>query len=113
MKQFLEKLIDPFLVILFSFIWSSAFIAGAFSIPDLGPYFTLLVRFTLSAVLLFLIALISKSYLFDSKTVKTGLIMGLFNNVIYLSCSFTALRYISPSWVTIIVILTGDCNCNN
>jgi hypothetical protein len=30
-----------------------------------------------------------------------------------LSCSFTALRYISPSWVTIIVILTGDCNCNN
>jgi drug/metabolite transporter (DMT)-like permease len=29
--------------------------------------------------------------------------MGLFNNVIYLSCSFAALQYISPSWVTIIV----------
>jgi drug/metabolite transporter (DMT)-like permease len=103
MKQFPEKLIDPFLVILFNFIWSSAFVAGAFSIPDLGPYFTLLIRFALSAILLFLIALISKSCLFDSKTVKTGLIMGLFNNAIYLSCSFTALQYISPSWVTIIV----------
>ncbi|MDR2659866.1 MAG: DMT family transporter [Spirochaetaceae bacterium] len=103
MKPFIEKLMDPFLVILFSFIWTSAFIAGAFSIPYLGPYFTLLVRFALSAVLLFLMALISKSYLFDLTTVKTGLIMGLFNNVIYLSCSFAALQYISPSWVTIIV----------
>jgi drug/metabolite transporter (DMT)-like permease len=102
-KHFWGKLVTPFLVVLFSFIWSSAFIAGAFSIPDLGPYFTLLVRFALSALLLFLTALISKSYLFDLKTIKTGLILGLLNNVIYLCCTFTALQYISPSWVIIIV----------
>jgi drug/metabolite transporter (DMT)-like permease len=103
MKRILKKLISSFLVILLSFIWSSAFIAGAFSIPDLGPYFTLLIRFTFSSVLLFVISIIFKSYLFDLKTIKNGLIIGLFNNVIYLSCSFSALQYISPSWVTIIV----------
>ncbi|MDR2632764.1 MAG: hypothetical protein LBC51_03965, partial [Treponema sp.] len=60
-KKVFEKVMDPFLVILFSFIWSSAFIAGAFSLPYLGPYLTLLLRFALSAVLLFL--LVSSLYL--------------------------------------------------
>jgi drug/metabolite transporter (DMT)-like permease len=103
MIHFPEKLTGLFLIVLFSFIWSSAFIAAAFSLPDLGPYFTLLARFALSAMLLFLIARFSEICLFDSKTVKNGLILGLFNNAIYLSCTFTALQYISPSWVIIIV----------
>ncbi len=34
--------------VLFSLVWSSAFIAGAVAVPELGPFPTLVLRFVLS-----------------------------------------------------------------
>lgn len=91
------------IIILFSLIWSSAFIAGLYPVQELGVYLTLSIRFLLSSVILAIVAGMVFKSLTEPNIVKKGIILGLFNNIIYLGCTFAALKYINPGWVIIIV----------
>lgn len=89
-------------IVLFSLVWSSAFIAGKVAVPAFQPFTTLCVRFAISAVLLGLYCRAKGQSLGGRKLVWTGSLLGFVNNVLYLGLTFYALLYISAGWVVII-----------
>ncbi|MCL2891399.1 DMT family transporter [Brenneria tiliae] len=91
------------LVVLFSVIWSSAFIAGRFAIADYGPLTTLTIRFVISAIMLLPFCLLQTTRLFERRAIVNGLWLGVLNNAIYLGLTFSALKFISPALVVVIV----------
>jgi drug/metabolite transporter (DMT)-like permease len=90
------------LIVLFSIIWSSAFIAGAVALKDYDPFSLLTVRFTLSALVLAPVCC-ARQMLFAPQVVRSALILGLLNNAVYLGLSFEALRTIRPEVVIVVV----------
>lgn len=91
------------LVVLFSAVWSSAFIAGAIALADFDPFTLLVVRFLISSVLLLPFCLASSALTFNYDLVAYGLTLGALNNAIYLGLSFSALRTIRPEVIIVVV----------
>lgn len=87
----------------FSLLWSSAFIAGKVALTDFGPLTVLSLRFLLSAAILLPFCLNAPSAAFSRTAAANGFLLGILNNVFYLGLTFTALRFISPSLVIVIV----------
>lgn len=90
---------------LFSMVWSSAFVAGKLGLQYTDPYTLLTARFLLASVILFIVCLPTmKKHLFSDRTLlRDALLLGALNNALYLGLTFTALRYISPELVIIVV----------
>ncbi|AJQ93352.1 DMT family transporter [Gynuella sunshinyii] len=91
------------LIVFFSLIWSSAFIVGKIPVTEIGAVGTLLFRFLISSIVLLPVCIFHPVSLWHWKTVRTGIMLGLLNNVLYLGLTFTAMNYISASLVVIIV----------
>ncbi|GHD46890.1 EamA-like transporter family protein [Marinobacter persicus] len=90
------------LVIIFSIVWSSAFIAGAIALSDFDPFTLLTIRFSLSALLMLPFCLGGES-MHDRIAIKRGLLLGILNNALYLGLSFAALQTVRPQVVIVIV----------
>lgn len=94
------------LALVFSLVWSSAFVVGALAVPELGPMLTLVARFGLSALLMLPLCLLRRGHgLTDRATVRAGLGLGVLNNAVYLGLTFEALRYTTPALVVVCVSL--------
>lgn len=95
------------LVIIFSIVWSSAFIAGAIALTDFDPFTLLSIRFLLSALLMLPICLSCGGFRLsthgDRIAIRRGLLLGVLNNALYLGLSFAALQTVSPKIVIVIV----------
>jgi drug/metabolite transporter (DMT)-like permease len=89
-------------VLLFSLIWSSAFVAGKIAVRDVDPVLTLVIRFALSAAIMAPFCLVN-GVAWNTRIVKTGLIFGLLNNAVYLGLNFSALAFTSAAVVGVIV----------
>ena len=89
-------------VLVFSLIWSSAFIAGKIAVRDVDPILALILRFALSAVIM--LPFLAKDWkAWSPRIVKTGLLLGLLNNAAYLGFNFSAFAYTTPTVVVVIV----------
>ncbi|HYA73959.1 MAG TPA: EamA family transporter [Roseiarcus sp.] len=97
----MRKLLFPALVALFSLVWSSAFIVAKVALVDFDPATILTLRFALSAALL--LALPGCSLARLRETLPIGATLGLLNNAAYLGLTFTALQYVRPVVVVVIV----------
>lgn len=95
------------LVVIFSIVWSSAFIAGAIALTDFDPFTLLTLRFLLSALLMLPICLSCGRLQFstyrDRIAIRHGLLLGVLNNALYLGLSFAALQTVRPQVVIVIV----------
>ena len=98
----MQRLIFATLVVLFSVIWSSAFVVGAIVLKEMDPWTLLALRFTLVVALLLPFCMVSPAFL-DVKVVQHGLALGLLNNVLYLGLSFSALRTVRPEVVIVVI----------
>lgn len=97
--------------VLFSLIWSSAFIAGKISLEFMTPLGFLSFRFLSAGVLLLAVwlALQKRANLptwHDKQLWQQGAILGVLNYVFYLGFSYTGLRTVSPELVILIVAAT-------
>jgi drug/metabolite transporter (DMT)-like permease len=92
-------------VLSFSMIWSSAFIVGKIGLRYTDPYTLLTARFLLASILLLLVCLATmRPLVFGDRTlIRDALTLGALNNALYLGLTFTALRFISPELVVIVV----------
>lgn len=90
------------LIMLFSAIWSSAFIVGKLAFADYDPFSTLVLRFLLAALVLYLICIFTPGR-WSRPALSAGLVLGLLNNGIYLGCTFFAMQFITPVLVVVIV----------
>lgn len=88
------------LALFFSFVWTSAFVAGKLAIHDMTPLTVLCVRFALAAVLL--LPIVARRHWRDPGTVRNGLFLGLLNNALTLGLVFTAMQHVSSALVVII-----------
>jgi len=91
------------LVLGFSAIWSSAFVAGTVALRDFDPFSLLAIRFALSALILLPLCLRRPDIITDRPVMTVGLILGLLNYALYLGLSFAALRTISPAVVIVVI----------
>ncbi|MBT3072141.1 DMT family transporter [Rhodomicrobium sp. Az07] len=89
-------------VVLFSLLWSSAFVAGKIAVRDVDPILVLVLRFALGAAIMMPFCLRDRTA-WNTHIVKTGLLLGLLNNALYLGLNFSALAYTSPAVVVVIV----------
>ena len=87
------------LAVLFSLVWSSAFIAGKIALADFDPASLLTARFALSAVLLAPFAAGAKG----REAMRMGVALGALNNAAYLGLAFAALALVRPMIVVAIV----------
>ncbi|GHC21360.1 DMT family transporter [Aidingimonas halophila] len=99
----MNNLVLAGLVIIFSMIWSSAFIAGAVALDDFDPFTLLAIRFLLSALLMLPVCLISGGFINNRIAIRHGLLLGVLNNALYLGLSFAALQTVRPQVVIVIV----------
>ncbi|UHC17882.1 DMT family transporter [Methylobacterium currus] len=93
----------PAQIILFSLIWSSAFIAGSIALTSFDPYTLLTVRFAISVILIMIIIAVQRGNPIDLSAIKYGLALGALNNALYLGFSFAALQEVRPQVVIVIV----------
>jgi drug/metabolite transporter (DMT)-like permease len=89
----------------FSLVWSSAFIVGKIGMAYTNPYALLCARFAIAALLLIPVCMVRaiKPWFGSRKLISDALLLGALNNALYLGLSFTALRFISPALVVVIV----------
>jgi drug/metabolite transporter (DMT)-like permease len=91
------------LIILFSVIWSSGFIAGKVAITELDPLEVLALRFLLSVALLLPFCVRQAGHLRNQQSMRAGIQLGVLNNALYLGLTFSPLRFIRPQLVVIVV----------
>ena len=85
-------------VVLFSALWSSAFIAGKIGAAELDPFSLLGWRYGVSVLLL-----LPWAWPRQPGLVSAALTLGLLNNGLYLGLTFAALPLLSPATVIVIV----------
>lgn len=91
-------------VLTFSMIWSSAFVVGTIGLQYTDPYTLLTARFFLASLLLLPVGLATmRPLLLDRSLIRDAMTLGAMNNVLYLGLTFSALRFISPELVVIVV----------
>jgi len=95
---------------IFSFVWSSAFIAGKVGMTSTGPLTLLSLRFLLAGLLL---ALLGRFFVvpmttprFNRTAVLAALAAGLLTNVVYLGLTYTGMRTV-PAGLTAILVSTS------
>lgn len=99
----------PFVVVLllgvlFSSVWSSAFVAGKVALQYANPISLLVFRFAAAAaIILCTSVLANRTRLFNYRVVGHGAALGALNNAAYLGLTFRGLEYISPALTTLIV----------
>ncbi|MCJ8138250.1 DMT family transporter [Falsirhodobacter halotolerans] len=92
-----------FLGLAFALMWSSAFTATRMVVMDAAPLHALAVRFALSGVVGIVIArALGQSWRLTRAQWRATLLFGLFQNVIYLGCNFTAMQTVEASFAAII-----------
>lgn len=109
--------------IVFSFFWSSAFIAGKYALSYLPPLSFLSLRFLLAGII-FLGAYklfhniqsqadqcktektTIKTPFFNKMLWRDAMILGLLNYTLYIGLSYSGLRYLTPELVVLIVSTT-------
>jgi len=90
-------------IILFSVIWSSGFVAGKIAITELDPFAVLTLRLLLSAALLSPFYFRQRECFRNRQAMRTGITLGILNNAFYLGLTFSALRFIHPELVIVVV----------
>jgi drug/metabolite transporter (DMT)-like permease len=95
---------------IFSFVWSSAFIAGKVGMTSTGPLTLLSLRFLLAGLLLavlgrFLVAPITPPRL-NRTAILAALAAGLLTNAVYLGLTYTGMRTV-PAGLTAILVSTS------
>ncbi|MDR3514736.1 MAG: DMT family transporter [Azospirillaceae bacterium] len=99
----MDKILNPALVVLFSIVWSSAFIVGKLALSSIGVFTLLTERFLLSAIILAPFCIRHLPVLFQTRTILLGLTLGLMNNALYLGLTFSALMTVRPELVVVVV----------
>lgn len=91
--------------LLFSALWSSAFVAGKIALGFTDPLSLLCVRFAMAGLVMvpFSCARHGWRQLFRREIMLAGLIMGALSNAIYLGLSFVGLKSLSAEAVILIV----------
>lgn len=94
----------------FSFVWSSAFIAGKIGMTSTGPLTLLSFRFLLAGALLALLGrLLARSAppaRIDRSVLLTALAAGLLTNAVYLGLAYSGMRTV-PAGLTAILVSTS------
>lgn len=92
-------------VLIFSLVWSSAFVVGKLGLRYSDPYTLLTARFLLASLLLlpFCLARLRQGAFADRALIRDALLLGAMNNAFYLGLTFTSLRFISAELVVIVV----------
>jgi len=90
------------LVVLFSLVWSSAFVAGKIALAELDAFTLLAARFSLAALVL--LPVLAGGI--DRRVLRAGLLLGLLNNALYLGLTFTGLGLLRPEIVVVGVSCT-------
>lgn len=95
---------------LFSLLWASAFVAGKVALTHIDPISLLCARFATAGGLMLAWALLTRPATAWRERPKAllvdGLMLGLFNNALYLGLSFLGLRTVSPE-VTVLIVSTA------
>lgn len=92
-----------FLGLAFALMWSSAFTATRMVVLDAAPLHALALRFALSGVVGIAIALcLGQTWRLTRAQWRGTFLFGLFQNVIYLGCNFTAMQTVEASFAAII-----------
>ncbi len=99
MRQFLF----PALVALFSLVWSSAFVVAKIALVDFDPFTILALRVALAAAVLLPIAMAGGGGVWRRETIGAAALLGLLNNAAYLGLTFSALQFVRPAVVVVIV----------
>ncbi|WP_084455170.1 DMT family transporter [Comamonas composti] len=99
----MKKLYPILLIVVFSIVWSSAFIAGSIALKDFDPFTLLTIRFSLSAFVMLPFFLFLKIKFFKKEAAYHGILIGLLNNALYLGLSFSALEFVRPQVVIVII----------
>lgn len=76
-----DSFLGILIIIFFSLVWSSAFIAAVYPVRELGPYLCLSLRFFISAIILFIICKVAGLKLRKKEERQHGLVLGILNNV--------------------------------
>ncbi|WP_027722879.1 DMT family transporter [Maridesulfovibrio zosterae] len=93
--------------IVFSILWSSAFIAGKIAIRNCPPLLLLGIRFFIAGIILLIIAkILGYEDLFCIRNIYKITLLGILNNVLYLGLVFIGLKNVSASVVVVLVSLT-------
>ena len=90
----------------FSFVWSSAFIAGKIGMASSGPLTLLSLRFLLAGALLWLLCRllrISSPGSGDARIALRALAAGLLGNAVYLGLTYTGMQTVPAGLTTILV----------
>lgn len=100
-------------VVLFSVVWSSAFVAGKIGLRFTDPLTLLALRFALAAALLLPACLpaMARHLRQDRTLLRDAVLLGVLNNALYLGLTFQALRFISPELVIIVVSCAPFLTC--
>ena len=95
---------------LFSFVWSSAFIAGKVGMTSTGPLTLLSLRFLLAGVILALMGRFLAAPTTTSKANRTAILYalsaGLLTNAVYLGLTYTGMQTV-PAGLTAILVSTS------
>jgi drug/metabolite transporter (DMT)-like permease len=93
--------------LLFSLIWSSAFVAGKLALAVIDPFTLLTLRFAAAGALLLAVSVMATGgAVFSRKLVVDGLWLGALNNAAYLGLSFKGLETVSPE-ATVLIVSTS------
>ncbi len=94
---------------IFSFVWSSAFIAGKVGMTSTGPLTLLSLRFLLAGLLLAVLGRILAPIpapRFNRTAILAALAAGLLTNAVYLGLTYTGMRTV-PAGLTAILVSTS------
>lgn len=99
-----NSLADFGLIALFCLIWSSAFAAAKFALPDCPPLILLASRFLAAgAILLGLAALAGRLERPDRRTILNWAILGALNSALYLGLSYAGMRTVSSAFTAVLI----------
>jgi probable blue pigment (indigoidine) exporter len=94
--------------ILFSGLWSSAFVAGKVALQYANPISLLVFRFAAAATIILCISSLTKrGRLLDNRVVGHGAVLGALNNALYLGLTFKGLEYANTLALTSLVVSTA------
>ena len=99
-----NSLADLGLIALFCLIWSSAFTAAKFALPDCPPLLLLASRFLAAgAILLGLAALAGRLEWPDRRAIWSWAVLGALNSALYLGLSYAGMRTVSSAFTAVLI----------
>jgi drug/metabolite transporter (DMT)-like permease len=99
-----NSLADLGLIALFCLIWSSAFAAAKFALPDCPPLILLSSRFLAAGVILLALAKVAgRLERLDRRTVASWATLGAFNSALYLGLSYSGMATVSSAFTAVLI----------